>query len=79
MSKNMKSLPNCQSSYQTLPKELRGKRNRNEMKIMSNDIKKKKNCNADSNFITTRITGKKEEINLIKYTAIKLGKKNVKL
>ena len=36
---------------------------------------RKKNCNADSNFITTRITGKKEEINLIKYTAIKLGKK----
>ena len=38
----MKSLPNCQSSYQTLPKELRGKRNQNEMKIMTNEIKKKK-------------------------------------
>ena len=44
------------------------------MKIMSNEIKKK-NCNADNNFKTTRIAGKKEENHLIKYTAIKLGKK----
>ena len=42
------------------------------MKIISNGIKKK-NFKADN--ITNKITGKKEENHLIKYTAIKFGEK----
>ena len=58
---NMKSLPSFKSSYQALPKEIRDE--------FPNEIKKE-NYKADNITITTRITGKKQQSRLIKYTVI---------